>query len=327
MSRKKKQLTDVHIHSVAFGTSALHHRSYNRVKSNIKIKMMLKTLAEYHGILDKRDTIDTAYVEYLSKTLEQSKSVSRGVVFGLDGVYDEKGWLDRDRTIFLINNDYVCESLKPYPNLYYAASINPARRDALDELDRVYDQGAVLVKVLPNTQHFNPVDAKYIPFYKKLEKLNLPLLGHTGYEFALPGSNQKLGALSLYETALEQGVNFIGAHACASGLAIFETQIETMADYFARYPNFYIDLSALSLRTRFNVIQHLQNLTEFKSRMFFGTDFPLPVTTKSAGRQLGPVEKSRIDKIENYFDRYIAFLDKFGILPEKDPFDLFANTS
>ena len=39
------------------------------------------------------------------------------------------------------------------------ASVNPTRKDALDELERVAALGAVLNKVLPNAMVFDPADA------------------------------------------------------------------------------------------------------------------------------------------------------------------------
>ena len=318
----KKGLTDIHIHSVSFGTSPLPEVAYNLIKTDIKQKIMQKSLLSYHGLKKQDHDIDAIYLDFLSTTLKASKRVSRGVVFGLDGVYDHNGEFDPKKTAFMIHNDYVYESLKPYKNLYYAASINPARRDALDELDRVYEQGAILIKILPNVQHIDLAERRFIPFFRKLAGLKMPLLGHTGHEYAISGSKQKLGNLAKYRNLLEEEVTLVAAHGCSSGLPLYQNQVDTMLGFYEKYPHFYMDLSALSLMTRINIVKHLQKYHELKSRMFFGTDFPLPITPGIAASYISQGEISKIKKIDNYFDRYAAFLDKLNLLPENDPFDL-----
>ena len=43
-------------------------------------------------------------------------------------------------------------------------------------------QGAILIKWIPNIMYIDPSDEKFIPFYKRLAELNIPLLTHTGME-------------------------------------------------------------------------------------------------------------------------------------------------
>ncbi len=54
-------------------------------------------------------------------------------------------------------------------------------------------RGAVLVKVLPNAQQFNPADPTYKSFYRALAERKLPFLSHVGYEFGLIGKDQSVG--------------------------------------------------------------------------------------------------------------------------------------
>src|SRR5690242_2411822 len=63
-----------------------------------------------------------------------------------------------------------------YADLFKAGvSINPQRRDAIEELERCVLRGASLVKVLPNAQHFDLANPAYIPFYKRLAELKIPM--------------------------------------------------------------------------------------------------------------------------------------------------------
>jgi predicted TIM-barrel fold metal-dependent hydrolase len=96
-------------------------------------------------------------VERLVRAIDQSSVLDKAVVLGMDGVYDSDGRLNESATEFMISNDYVFATAAAHPNrLLAGVSINPCRRDALDEVARCAERGAFLVKVLPNTQQFNP---------------------------------------------------------------------------------------------------------------------------------------------------------------------------
>ena len=121
------------------------------------------------------------YVEDLLSELRRSRYVEKVVLLGMDGVYGANGALDEARTEFLVGNDYVLNLAGSYPDEFLSGvSINPQRRDAVEELERCAAAGAVLVKVLPNSQGFDPGDRRYVPFYRKLAQLKLPLLSHVG---------------------------------------------------------------------------------------------------------------------------------------------------
>ena len=90
------------------------------------------------------------------------------------------------------------------------------------------DAGAVLVKVLPNAQQFNPADPRYKPFYRALAERNLPFLSHVGYEFSLIGKDQSLGDPDRLRLALDEGATVIAAHACSYGLIFYEKFLPTI---------------------------------------------------------------------------------------------------
>ena len=122
------------------------------------------------------------YLDHLLTELRASRHVQKAVLLGMDGFYDQTGLLNRQHTEFLISNDYVLKTAQAYPDEFLAGpSINPQREDAVEEVHRCADAGAVLVKVLPNTQHFDPADLKYKPFYRALAERKLPFLSHVGY--------------------------------------------------------------------------------------------------------------------------------------------------
>src|ERR1051325_5584475 len=229
------------------------------------------------------------YVERLLRELERASLVEKAVLLALDGVYDAGGNLDLTGTDFLISNRYVLETARKRPDRFLAgASINPQRRDALDELETVAAAGAALVKVLPNAQCFDPADKRYVPFYRALARLKLPLLSHVGYEFSLAGRDQSAGDPARLQNALEEGVTVIGAHGCSQGLFFYEPHLKTVAAFVGRYPRFSLDASALTLPNRVGMLFILKRHPEFQQRLVFGTDYPLPVLSYAAlGRGYG----------------------------------------
>ncbi|HEY1374345.1 MAG TPA: amidohydrolase family protein, partial [Candidatus Binatia bacterium] len=219
------------------------------------------------------------------------------------------GNLDMARTDFLISNAYALEVARKYPERFLAgASVNPQRRDALDELERAAAAGAALVKILPNAQCFDPAESRYLPFYRALARLKLPLLSHVGYEFSLAGRDQSAGDPARLRNALEAGVTVIGAHGCSEGLFGYEPHLKTVREFISRYANFYLDASALTLPNRADMLYILKRHPEVQARLLFGTDYPLPVFAfPSIGR--GYLAAAHA----NYFDRQALVLKNLGI--------------
>ena len=166
---------------------------------------------------------NATYVQRLVMNLKSSLYVQQAVILAMDGVYDSHGNLDRENTEFMISNEYVLEIAKQFPDqLLAGVSINPKRRDAIPALQHCVANGAALVKVLPNTQQFNPGDIAFKPFYRAMAQYKIPLLSHVGYEFSLVGKDQTMGDPGHLRLALEEGVTVIAAHGASFGLFIYE---------------------------------------------------------------------------------------------------------
>jgi len=254
------------------------------------------------------------YVEDLLNELHQSNYVGQVVLLGMDGVYDHAGMLDQRGTEFLISNDYVLEVAKAHPNEFLAGiSINPHRRDAIDELHRCVDAGAALVKVLPNAQQFDPANTQYRAFYRAMAKRNIPFLSHVGYEFSLIGKDQSVGDPERLRVPLDEGVTVIAAHACSYGLMLYEKFHPTFLDLVENYPNFYADISALTLPNRFKMLLMLRDAPELHSRLLFGTDYPLSVFHLPAWGRIGLGKLFDIMKINNRFDKQYRVCQDLGL--------------
>jgi hypothetical protein len=133
-------LTDVHCHLAALPTAG-----NGCLVSRKTLKGSLARFIAWRlGLpLDRPEECNRLYLERLVSELGRSKRVSRAVALALDGVYDASGRLDEARTDFLISNDAVFSACTAHPDrLLPGASINPRRRDALDELARCKALGA-----------------------------------------------------------------------------------------------------------------------------------------------------------------------------------------
>ncbi|MFQ5929464.1 MAG: amidohydrolase family protein [Acidobacteriota bacterium] len=302
-----KGAIDVHVHLAALpeGDNGC----------TISHKMMRSPLFRF---LARRQGLDLAcppvanatFLERLLRELDRSEKVGRAVLLGLDGVYDQRGYLDLAKTDFLISNRYVLGVSKNHPERFLpGVSINPQRRDAIEELERCLEEGVALVKVLPNTQCFDPSDRRYVPFYRVLAKHRIPLLSHVGYELSLLGKDQSAGDPRKLQVPLDEGVRVIAAHACSYGLLFPEPYFKVFKGLADCYPHFYADTSALTLPNRARMLFLLQRHPELHERLIFGTDYPLPVFSYPS---LGKAYKN-VAKAPSSFDRQVLVLESLGI--------------
>jgi len=301
MELDEKKLIDCHVHLAALPEGG--NGCY------ISPKMLKSPLFRFllwkHGLSpEKPQEANRKYVDDLLTELRASRQVRRAVLLGMDGVYDHAGALARKETDFLISNDYVLQTARAHPQEFLpGVSINPQRRDAVEEVHRCADAGAALVKVLPNAQQFNPADPKYTAFYRALVERKLPFLSHVGYEFSLIGKDQSVGDPGRLRLALDEGVTVIAAHACSYGLMLFERFLPVLLTFAKQYPNFYADISALTLPNRFRMLLHLRRHTEVHDRLLFGTDYPLSVMHVATWGRVGLRTLARLVKTTNRFDR------------------------
>jgi uncharacterized protein len=306
-----KSLIDIHVHAAAFPdgkNGCLMSPSFQKglVVWFIKWKMGLQNADPA--------AMNRQYIDRLVADVKASKRLYKAVLLAFDGVYDESGELDLTRTACLTSNDCVHQVVAHYPDLFFlGASINPQRRDALDELDRVEAMGAKLIKILPNSQAFDPLDFRYKPFYRALADKKIPLLSHLGAEHTFTVYDQKLGFPAKLKTALEAGAIVIGAHGCGSNSFFHKKFYEVFLNLMALYPNFYVDLSALSLPLSAGMIFYLRRHPEYFDRYLFGTDYPLSAFATPFIVRLGLMNQFKLWKMNNIFDKQAAILESLGL--------------
>ena len=306
-----RSLIDCHVHLAALPEG----RNGCYISPHMLKSPLFRFLLWKHGLSpDHPSQANRKYVDDLLMELRASQHVRQAVILGLDGVYDRAGQLVKEQTHFLISNDYVLDTARAHPNDFLpGVSINPQRRDAVDEVHRCADAGAALVKVLPNAQQFNPAEVRYKPFYRALAERRLPFLSHVGYEFSLIGKDQSVGDPGRLEFALDQGVTVIAAHACSYGLMVYERFLPILLEFSKRYPNFYADVSALTLPNRFRMLLHLRRHPEIHDRLLFGTDYPLSVMHVAAWGRVAFRALGQLVRTTNRFDRQFAVCQSLGV--------------
>ena len=305
------KIIDCHVHLAAIGDG--ENGCY--ISPRMLRSPIFKFLMWKQGLNPSTPSLaNQRYINNLLQELHESQYIGKVVLLGMDGVYDHQGKLDQEATGFLVSNEYVLEMAKAYPDHFLAGvSINPQRRDALEELHRCVDEGAVLLKVLPNSQRFDPSNHQYKNFYRAMAQHHLPLLSHVGYEFSLGAKDQSLGDVYRLRTPLDEGVTVIAAHACSFGLVLYEKFHPIFLDLVKRYPNFYADISALTLPNRVKTLFLLRKHPEVHSRLLFGTDYPLPVTLFPIWGRVGAGDLFKITRTTNRFDRQYLICKTLGL--------------
>src|SRR2546428_10179833 len=97
----------------------------------------------------------------------------------------------------------------------------------------------MFVKVLPNTQGFDPGNRRYIPFYRRLARHKIPFLSHVGYEIVLTGQDQSAGDPNKLRGPLQDGATVIAAQGCTNGLVAHEPYYRTLLDLAWPYEIFF----------------------------------------------------------------------------------------
>jgi hypothetical protein len=262
------------------------------------------------------------YMDSLLTHLQNSTHVQRGVLLALDRVYDTQGMVPQGKTRFSVSNDEVLAWCRKSPGTFlFGASVHPHRHDALEALEWCAQQGAVLIKWLPNYQGIDPAARRHLPYYSKLVALGLPLLCHTGFEFALPAFDQDFGRLERLHLPLEQGVAVIAAHSGSAGNFMNRAAMQRFGEALQRFPNLYGETAALALPNRMGALLWLRNHQELFDRLFFATDFPMQLWTPLWRPFLTSRDYALVVSEPNPFDRMVLLLKGLDIRLRPDGFE------
>lgn len=313
----KTQVLDMHCHVAGIGAGGSGAFISERLRRNWRYRIYLRAFGVSEA--DVRQQGDGLIVQRISARLAESTQVGAAVLLALDGVIDANGELDRQQTETYIPNDFLAREVAKYPNLYFGASVNPYRPDALARLQQAKADGAVLLKWLPAIQHIDPADERLILFYRKLVELELPLLTHAGDEHSFTGAAQHYGDPQKLRLPLELGVRVIVAHAASSGCNEGEENMQRLLPLFAKYPNLYADISALTQANKLGFLPRLLAAGIDPGRLLYGTDFPLIRTGLTSPwfslLHLGPGKSLPLLRIANPWDQNLHLKLAYGVDP------------
>ncbi len=286
-------LIDFHLHAVGMGS----HPGQTWVNPDMSSIWDPHTYIKYNvfksaGGIKSIETADDDYVERLVRLQRSEPRIGRLLLFAFDYFHNDEGVAVPENSTFYVNNDYVLELARKYPDVFIpVASVHPYRKDALKELDRLGGQGVRFIKWLPNSQNIDPSSMRAQKYYEGMKKNNMTLISHTGHEKAVHGEeHQALGNPLHLLHALDRGVKVIMAHLASLGSC---QDLENTTDQNAYIPCFdlfwrimqdkkyeglaYGELSGTTIHTRigrpFNtILEH----PELKKRIVNGSDYPLP---------------------------------------------------
>ncbi|CAN5557467.1 amidohydrolase family protein [soil metagenome] len=304
----------MHVHMVGNGVAGsggwLRLSGWHRLLAGF----MVRQLGFPGRVVD--EDLETIYSDHLLKLVRES-SLDAVVLLAHERVHDLDGTPRNDLGSMYVPNDVVLDLADAHPEFLAGVSIHPARRDALEELDRCLERGAVLMKCLPNCQNIDPSDERYRPFWERMAAAKLPLLAHTGGEHTVPVVDARLADPKLLRLPLECGVTVIAAHCATKSGPTDPDGFDDWVKMLGQFPNFYGDISAL---VSLNRCAHLRDglRPDVEPRILHGSDFPVPVLGHRLwlNGSLGWGEFRRCQNIANPLERDWQFKQVLGFSDE-----------
>jgi uncharacterized protein len=310
--RKDRHLgrIDMHVHMVGNGKAGsggwLRLSGWHRWLAGFMVRQL-----GMPGSALERD-LEALYAGHLLR-LVRSSSLDAIVLLAHERVHDSAGTPRPDLGSMFVPNDVVLDLAQEHPEFLAGVSIHPARRDALDELDRCIAGGAVLMKCLPNCQNIDFSDRRYRRFWERMAEVRLPLLAHTGGEHTVPIINAALADPKLLRFPLECGVVVIAAH-CGTSSGVFDRDyFDDWATMLREFPNLYGDVSAMVSLNRCGRLRDCLR-HEIAARILHGSDFPVPALGHRLWLQ-GALDRRtfrRIQQLQNPLERDWQFKEALG---------------
>ncbi len=313
---EKLNIIDWHAHVAGLGYGDSGNFINKDMRNNFRFGFFMRWMLVSEKELKQHG--DQIVVKRLSEKLAKSKYVDQAVVLALDGVIDETTkQLDKSLTQLHVSNTFVATETKKYSNLLFGASINPRREDAIELLEKVVAQGAVLIKWIPSIMYIDPSDEAFIPFYKKMAELNIPLLSHTGMEKSFATAKDELADPKRLELPLSLGVTVIAAHIATTGESDGQDNFERILPMFDQYENLYTDISSLTQINKLGYLAKALKHPGLQDHMIYGTDWPLqyfPVVSPWYHiNHVGFKHASKLNGVKNQWDRDLLLKQAFGI--------------
>ena len=321
---ERAPIVDIHCHTAGIGSGGSGCFVSQDLQSSYKFRIYLDSFGV--DLESLKSTGDSLVIQRIASQVKESELVSAAVVLSMDGVIGEDGQLDRNSTEFFVPNEFVLKETKKYPELFWGASINPKRTNAVELLTWAHANGAKLVKWLPSIQLFDPSDYAFLPFYQKLAELNLPLLSHAGQERSFSHAMDELADPLKLKLALDSGVTVIVAHIASTGENEGERDTDRLLALMSKYPRLYSEISSLTQVNKLGYLSEALLDERFEGRLFYGSDYPL-INSALVSPWYFPLnldfqKMKELASIQNPWDRDVGLKKALGV-----PGEIFGRAS
>lgn len=266
-------VVDCHTHVFCWGENPQDGYLSENTRRRWLTRLVLRLTGVYR---EPGDTLSEKIRHRYIHDVNQS-NLDFAVCLAQDAVYRADGSRDDGATHFYVSNDYVLDLAKESPKILPGCSINPIRKDALQELARCHTAGCRLIKVHTAIQGVDPDRAEFEPFYRLAKELSVVLMFHTGYEHSCKVVSQKFTDPLRLGRALDQGGIVIAAHCGTCGCFDPDDYYPNFIQMLQRYDNLYGDTAVMASFIRWFALRRLSREAEpLRARIVHGSDYPLP---------------------------------------------------
>jgi predicted TIM-barrel fold metal-dependent hydrolase len=304
-------IVDFHVHLFGVGDGGTGCFLSAKQKRHVNYFYLLRLLG-----LEENGRMDEDYVDRLIAHLRGS-SVSRAVLLAQDCRYDDAGRPDLERTSFHVPNDHLFAVVRRFPDLFVpCVSINPRRRDALDEVDRCAALGARVLKIHPPTQDVDPGDPRHRPFYRRCAERRVIVMVHTGTEHAAEITGHENCDPARLAPALEEGCTVVAAHSGLGNSFDREDFLPSLVRTLERFPRLYCETANLSNMLRWRNLPRLLREPLVLERLLHASDFPFPPNALVHWSRLRPATLLALLTERNLIERDLRLKIALGFPPE-----------
>ena len=113
----KNPIFDMHCHTAGIGAGGSGCFVSKELKNNFRFKIYLKAFGVTLPEVEAKG--DRILMERLAGRLKESQRVGGAIILAMDGVIDNQGNLDSERTEFYVPNEFIAREASKYSNLYF----------------------------------------------------------------------------------------------------------------------------------------------------------------------------------------------------------------